>query len=55
MLWNKAYQINQRQDVYQNRILTTEERMDIAFVLVIRFSGEHAPSNEMLKKWGKET
>ena len=29
--------------------------MDIAFVSVIRFSGEHAPSNEMLKKWAKKT
>ena len=33
----------------------TEERMVVVFMSVIPFSGEHAPSNEILKKWVKKT
>ena len=39
MLWNGTHQANQRQKVYQHRILATEE-LDIAFMSVIQCSFE---------------
>ena len=38
MLWNGTHQANQRQEVYQHRILTTEERMDIVLMSLIHCS-----------------
>ena len=40
--------MNQRQEVISTVFLATEKRMDILFMSMIPFSGEHAPSNEII-------
>ena len=35
--------------------LATEEIMDVVFMSMIPFSGEHAPSNKNVEEWAKKT